>query len=918
MDPLSVAASIIAVIQISQQLFDLCQTYYKEVKNARKNIKRLRDEVTALSDILTQVSDLADEPGADELATLDIIKSPLQRCSRDLLSLAERLGPGHGKEMKHVENTQANVAAHRAEEYRTSMIQWLYGIPGCGKTILSSTIVKHLVSEYESNPQIVVVYFYFDFNTGEKQNVSNCLSSLVGQICHHSGLVPKELQELHNKCNIGNQRPALFDLAEIMKIYTTCSDLQDIYVVLDALDECPKGDLRDELLNLITDICSWSPSNIHLIVTSRQEPDIQEALSPSVIGAAISIQGSQVEADIEAYVDYQIAICLRRLSADLKEEIKDALLQHANGMFRWVFCQVEVLKKCPPIRAAIRNALGSLPATLDGTYARVLESIEDQTCQELARRSLLWLAFSRAPLRLEELADAAVVGTGSIDPEDRISDPQFILELLGSLVIVSSIEYIVEDPYTITEWFRDDHPESVRSDAVRLAHLSVKEYLTSERIVQSALSKFALGSAMAHGQIAEACMLYLDFYQHLESRAMPRFTSCLEKVKDTKDLPPGVFNEEASIPYLCNELEDKGDLTSSADKDLSSYPLLRYACHFWWHLRQIPLRKQRDLDYIVWKLFHKNTISALPTWLMARTFRGDEYWRKNRSTLHLFTLFGIEGAVQLQLERGAYVNARNCEQQTALHLAVRYTYHHIVRLLLEHGATNNAEDKWSNTPLMNSITWGSLSGNASLETTLATLQLLLEHEDKTHDCKELSSYPDNQKLPSVILINKVNRVTWHTPLHYGTMYGSVQHCKFLLERGADVESQNICGDNPLHWAIGALGGYGSLDKVRLLLDYGSDALAKNDRGITPLELAKKPQCSRDVFKTIQGKVENAVQKYDDTTRQAMETARRDRRKAEIRRLMVECPIHPLIYNERDYGYDLWREFYNDQTGLETT
>ena len=73
------------------------------VKDARKDIKRLRDEVTALSDILTQISDLADEPGTDGLATLQVINQqngPLQSCSDELLSLASRLDPGLGKEMK--------------------------------------------------------------------------------------------------------------------------------------------------------------------------------------------------------------------------------------------------------------------------------------------------------------------------------------------------------------------------------------------------------------------------------------------------------------------------------------------------------------------------------------------------------------------------------------------------------------------------------------------------------------------------------------------------------------------------------------------------------------------------------------------------------------------------------------------------
>ena len=178
----------------------------------------------------------------------------------------------------------------------------------------------------------MIAYFYFDFNSGEKQNVSNCLSSLVVQICHQSGLVPKVLEELYEKCSNGNQQPAPCDLIKVIRTYATGGDSQDIYVVLDALDECPKGDLRDEVLNLITDLCSWSPSNIHMIVTSRQESDIQEALIPLLSWPAIPVQGARVRGDIEAYVDHQIATCLRRLSTDLKEEVKDTLLRGASGM----------------------------------------------------------------------------------------------------------------------------------------------------------------------------------------------------------------------------------------------------------------------------------------------------------------------------------------------------------------------------------------------------------------------------------------------------------------------------------------------------------------------------------------------------------------------------------------------------------
>ena len=102
MDGLSAAASVIAVIQISGRVFDLCRTYYLEVRDAREDIKRLRDEVTTHQDVLTSVADLAEAPGSAKLPILGLLTQsdgPLQQCGTELGLLARRLelGQGEGK-----------------------------------------------------------------------------------------------------------------------------------------------------------------------------------------------------------------------------------------------------------------------------------------------------------------------------------------------------------------------------------------------------------------------------------------------------------------------------------------------------------------------------------------------------------------------------------------------------------------------------------------------------------------------------------------------------------------------------------------------------------------------------------------------------------------------------------------------------
>ena len=101
MDGLSGAAGVIAVVQISGKVFDLCRTYYLEVKNARKDIQRLRDEVTSLQDVLASVADLADAPSSGKLSILGLLNrpnGPVQQCHTELTRLVAELEPGQGKD----------------------------------------------------------------------------------------------------------------------------------------------------------------------------------------------------------------------------------------------------------------------------------------------------------------------------------------------------------------------------------------------------------------------------------------------------------------------------------------------------------------------------------------------------------------------------------------------------------------------------------------------------------------------------------------------------------------------------------------------------------------------------------------------------------------------------------------------------
>ena len=236
---------------------------------------------------------------------------------------------------KHTEMTGKWLMSHdgfkRWKQTPNSLL-WLHGIPGCGKTILSSTAIEHFKLLTEEDPKINFAYFYFDFDQPAKQNVTNMFSCLLAQLCSRIRLFPAGIASLYKRCRAGQDKANLKNLLVLTQDLLAQQESQNIFFIIDALDECPKWDERYELLETLADIKEWSMPNLHMLVTSRSEPDIEEALTPLLTTPAIPIQGSHVASDIELYIEDQLSTRFKRMPANLKAEIRDALTQKANGM----------------------------------------------------------------------------------------------------------------------------------------------------------------------------------------------------------------------------------------------------------------------------------------------------------------------------------------------------------------------------------------------------------------------------------------------------------------------------------------------------------------------------------------------------------------------------------------------------------
>ncbi|KAI2483800.1 RNA helicase domain containing protein [Pyrenophora tritici-repentis] len=175
---------------------------------------------------------------------------------------------------------------------------WLYGIPGCGKTILSSTIIEHLLQHCHDNTSMVTVYFYFDFNDTQKQDPELMLHSLLCQLVQRSVVIPKGVDALFSSCENGKRQPSLHALLQVTR--EVAQEFTHVYVVLDALDECTQ---RSELMDMLETIAEWQLDNLHLLMTSRKERDIESSLEEYIKDKdAVCLQRDVVDKDIQRYV----------------------------------------------------------------------------------------------------------------------------------------------------------------------------------------------------------------------------------------------------------------------------------------------------------------------------------------------------------------------------------------------------------------------------------------------------------------------------------------------------------------------------------------------------------------------------------------------------------------------------------------
>ncbi len=186
----------------------------------------------------------------------------------------------------------------------------------------------------------LVAYHYFDFKDASKCDTRGLLASLLFQLGDDSDRCWDVLHQLYTKCRDGSEQPSDSALVECLKAMLESPGQVPIFVILDALDECPSTtgtpSAREKVLNFVEDLVGSNPPKLFICITSRPEQDIQSVLNPlTSVGRCVSLHEERGQReDINYYVRSFVHgdRTMRRWREEDKELVINTLSEQADGM----------------------------------------------------------------------------------------------------------------------------------------------------------------------------------------------------------------------------------------------------------------------------------------------------------------------------------------------------------------------------------------------------------------------------------------------------------------------------------------------------------------------------------------------------------------------------------------------------------
>ncbi|KAH6970728.1 hypothetical protein BKA56DRAFT_622398 [Ilyonectria sp. MPI-CAGE-AT-0026] len=354
------------------------------------------------------------------------------------------------------------------------------GMPGVGKTILSSTVVESLKAQ--NNGSVGIVYLYCNFQRQDEQTAKDLLASLLKQLTQHLPTFPERVKSLYHKHKHELARPSLEEVTSTLQSIATL--YARVFILINTLDECRATDgSRTRLLAEVFKLQAKSAAN-HLLEIRATDEDVWRYLDSYM-------------SRLPGFVPY---------SPKLQEEVQSGIVHSVGGMFLLAELHLESLVGKITIKA-VRSALANLSSGSDAydcAYKTAIERIEKQVPdhRSLIKQILSWITWAKRPLTTKELRHALAVKVGMTGlDEDSLLEIEDIIaqEVIDFLESDAKVDSSSQALMAEKHWWVHEYSQEVPREVTGL-HLVA--YFGVENSIQALLSRNNLDCMDSYGRTA--------------------------------------------------------------------------------------------------------------------------------------------------------------------------------------------------------------------------------------------------------------------------------------------------------------------------------------------------------------------------------------------------------------------------------
>jgi ankyrin repeat protein len=690
----------------------------------------------------------------------------------------------------------------RWSESSYNNLLWVSADPGCGKSVLSRSIIEDCLET--SCPEVTICYFFFRDNE-EQNRLALALCSVLHQLFSQRPQLLRHAIPSWEK----NGEKLRQEVDELWRIFTTAvlsGEFCKTICIFDALDECRETD-QNRLIEKLQSFHRLPHPHtedtwLKYLVTSRPYDDIQKrfrAITDSF--PHLHLKGEEENDQIHQEIDLVVKMRVKELaeraalSQDTQQRLEQQLLQMEHRTYLWLDLAIDDIQST--LEDSLRPAeepIQLIPRSVEEAYEKILSRVPSRQVGD-ARKILQIIVAARRPLTTAEMAMALGIATS---PRARIA-AKAGLELLQ----------IDKKLRRLCGLF-----VFINNSKIYLIHQTAREFLLKKISSDSANYLYSWTLTDTEDQMTVICLRYLLM----------------------EDLEHGDEDSCSNIRSFLNYSavywpDHKRKMSLAQDQEATG------------QVQQIYNMRGKRFSLwfpIFWKAIEAYRSPPSMTALHLASFNGHE--REVEFLLSLggkdinlidgtgtypvisASLNGYEKVVLLLLEKGAEVNAQGGHYGNALQAASVRGHDKTVQLLLESGADIKAQGGH----------YGNALQAASLQGHDKTVQLLLENGANINaqggyfgNALHAASIGGHDKTVQLLLENgaEINAQDRHygNALQAASLDGHDKIVQLLLENGAEINAQGGNFGNALHAA--SIGGH---DKtVQLLLENGAEINAQD-------------------------------------------------------------------------------------------